>query len=337
MSEFYEINPLDTLFFRGSTPMEAGQYNSVSMFPPPVSVIKGSFWTAFCKENNKSFTENLINNEIPFEVTGIFIKKKFKTDKNLKEESKIYVPSPATFYYDSDEKAKNGTDLKDKELCVAKVNSSLKKFKALSSASNNEEKSSDGIVFVSPKKDAKSLANCWISLDFLKNQKNKFEARDVLFASDIYSLENRVGNGLTPDKKAEDGKLYTSTHLRFLEDISIIVGIEKNPNCKIELDFGKGKILLGGEKRISLFEKNSDKRLSDLENLSEKENLLSLVPIEATEDNLKSLISSQKLTVTSGWDLKIGFHKSSKTWIPAGAVFNGELENKKSCITFTNK
>ena len=44
MSKTYEIIPLDTLFFRGSTPMEAGQYNTVSVFPPPVSVIKGAFW-----------------------------------------------------------------------------------------------------------------------------------------------------------------------------------------------------------------------------------------------------------------------------------------------------
>ena len=47
MSVFYEIIPLDTLFFRGSTPMEAGQNVAVSMFPPPVSVIEGSFRTAF--------------------------------------------------------------------------------------------------------------------------------------------------------------------------------------------------------------------------------------------------------------------------------------------------
>ena len=70
MSKFYEIQPLDTLFFRGSTPMEAGLMNSVSMFPPSASVIKGAFWTAYCNETDKSFSEGLIDDKIPFEVEG---------------------------------------------------------------------------------------------------------------------------------------------------------------------------------------------------------------------------------------------------------------------------
>ena len=34
MSISYEMQPLDTLFFRGSIPMEAGMQNVVSVFPP---------------------------------------------------------------------------------------------------------------------------------------------------------------------------------------------------------------------------------------------------------------------------------------------------------------
>ena len=50
MSKIYEMTPLDTLFFRGSTPMEAGMMTTVSLFPPPISVIKGALWTAYCRE-----------------------------------------------------------------------------------------------------------------------------------------------------------------------------------------------------------------------------------------------------------------------------------------------
>lgn len=61
MSVFYEIIPLDTLFFRGSTPMEAGQNVAVSMFPPPVSVIEGSFRTAFLLQ--KEFLQKIMRPE----------------------------------------------------------------------------------------------------------------------------------------------------------------------------------------------------------------------------------------------------------------------------------
>ena len=60
---------------------------------------------------------------------------------------------------------------------------------------------------------------------------------------------------------------------------------------------------------------------------------ISLMPIEATEENLKELVSSNKLIVTAGWDLAKGFHKPTMNWIPAGAVFNKKIND--SCVVFT--
>ena len=88
MSVFYEIISLDTLFFRGSTPMEAGQNVAVSMFPPPVSVIEGSFRTAFLLQkgispedyaSGKDTSANEIignpSEKAAFKVSSILIKK----------------------------------------------------------------------------------------------------------------------------------------------------------------------------------------------------------------------------------------------------------------------
>ena len=55
------------------------------------------------------------------------------------------------------------------------------------------------------------------------------------------------------------------------------------------------------------------------------------MPIEATKENLESVISSGKLIVTSGWDLAKGFHKPTTNWIPAGAVFNKKI-NKNTAF-----
>ncbi len=310
MTKFYEITPLDTLFFRGSTPMEAGQYNSVSLFPPPASVIEGAFWTTYCKNNSRSFDAGLQNGKIPMEITAFFIK---KIDE--KGAPKYYVPSPATWYYDSKDKAKNGAACKEKPLCVADDKSAV--FSEL-----NMNSSAGSVIFAVPKEDAKPLTNAWISVDFIKKPKEKFSEDSILFSSDIYSSESRTGVELTKDKMAEDGKLYTSAHIRLRGNISLVVGIES------DFDFGGGKMLLGGEQRLSLYKKQNDIPFAENNNSSQ---YLSLMPIEATKENLEFLIASGKLFVTSGWDMAKGFHKSSVSWIPAGAVFSKKIN--QSCIS----
>ncbi|MBR4490944.1 hypothetical protein IKP13_09955, partial [bacterium] len=290
MSSFYEIIPLDTLFFRGSTPMEAGQYNAVSIFPPPVSVIKGAFWSAHCLHEKRPFTEGLINGQIPFEVSGIFIKKVFGEN-----DCKVYVPAPATWYCDSKDKAEKSADFEGKKLCIAKEEPLLKE--CFAAASSAEE-----FVFAEPKEDAKPLAGTWISLDFIRNPKVQFGKNDVLPQREIYSLENRTGVGLTPDKRAVDGQLYTSSHLRFHDGVSIVVTFENEP------EFNFTKLFLGGEKRVAQCRKCKDLELPP-ENGSGR--WFSLVPVEATAENLASLVASSKIVTTAGWDMAKGFHKPS--------------------------
>ena len=301
MTKFYEITPLDTLFFRGSTSMEAGQYNTESLFPPPVSVIKGALWTAFCNKNGKNYEDGLKDGNIPFEITGFYIKKN----------DMVYVPAPATWYYDSEEKAKNGKECNGKKLCVAEFRKET--FKKLGMKSSAKD-----VVFVVPKEDAKPLSNCWIKVDFIKNPKDQFEKDSVLFASDILSKESRTGVALDSNKMAKNGQLYTSTHIRLHDDVSFVISVEG------ESDFGKGKMLLGGERRIVSYKQVEPVSFAGPSTSSQN---IALVPIEATAENLSKLIASAKLLVTSGWDLRKGFHKTSVSWIPSGAVFNENINN----------
>lgn len=326
-NEFFEIIPLDTLFFRGSTPMESGMMNVISVFPPPVSVIKGAFWTARTlylhqmsekKLDKPDFTDGLKNGNIPYDVKGIFIK---KTDAGGTC-SKYYAPAPATWYYDSDKTFFTGKSLKGLELVEAK---------SLSEKTLGLKCSSGDVVFVKAEKDAKSLLNAWISLDFLKSSKTKFGEDDVLFNSDILSYENRTNVALDNNRKAKQGQLFSSTHIRLNEGFSLVVCFSDSEGLLDSAGLpDEGKFLFGGEKRLSKFKRIKDK-LPELNFMVAGEGLptkyYSLVPQEATDEAIKAIVSSGKLFVTAGWDFAKRFHKPTTSWIPAGAVFNENINN----------
>ena len=311
MSDFFDIIPLDTLFFRGSTPMESGMMNVVSVFPPPVSVIKGAFWTAIHSENGDYKSGLDKDGNIPLKVTGIFIKK--NDGKNLK----YYTPAPATWYYDSDKKISIGEKLDGIKLIEAKKMPETEKLGMTSSAGD--------VVFVKAEKDSKSLSGAWVALDFLKDPRVKFGKNDVLFEADILSKENRTNVALDSNRNAKDGQLFSSTHLRLNECFSLVVGFEESVGLPDE-----GKFLFGGEKRISKLKRIKDNILTSFLGNSEGTQFVSLVPIEATEETVNAIVSSGKIFATAGWDLVKGFHKPTTNWIPAGAVFNNKIND--SCV-----
>lgn len=312
MSDCFEIIPLDTLFFRGSTPMESGMMNVVSVFPPPVSVIKGAFWTAAHSEKG-DFSDGLVNGEIPLEVTGIFIK------KTGEKGSRYYAPAPATWYYDNDKKISSGEKLDGIKLIEAKKMQEMKNLGMTSSAGEED------VVFVKAEKDSKSLSGAWVSTDFLREPKQEFGKDDVLFEADILSKENRTNVALDSNRKAKDGQLFSSTHLRLNDGISIVVCFKE----KLALP-EEGKLFFGGEKRISKFKRISEDCLNSVSSNSNGEIFVSFVPVEATDESVNSIVSSGKIFATAGWDLAKGFHKPTTNWIPAGAVFNTKIND--SCV-----
>ena len=227
MSDFFEITPLDTLFFRGSTPMESGMMNVVSVFPPPVSVIKGAFWTAIHSEKGDYKSGLDKKGSIPLDVTGIFIKKRYD------DKERYYAPAPSTWYYDSDKKISSGGKLDGIKLIEAKKMSETEKLGMMNSAGD--------VVFVKAENDSKSLSGAWVSTNFLKEPKQEFGKTDVLFEGDILSKENRTNVALDSNRKAKDGQLFSSAHLRLKEDVSIVVCFKE----KLDLP-DTGKFLFGG-------------------------------------------------------------------------------------------
>lgn len=317
MSLFYEINPLDTLFFRGSVPMEAGQNIAVSLFPPPVSVFEGAVRTAVLKQKNidlKKYAngeDTSLNALIgepcgksPFEITSVMIRKK----------GKYYVKAPVTWYFYSESKPKEKIDFLNKKIIAAgDMNKELESLCVMSSEEN--------LPFVRAENSLLPLGSIWISLDFLKSGKNKFsDINDFLLQSEICVFENRTGVALDEKKHTKEGQLYSSSHLRLLDGAKLVFSLSKDAGLIEE-----GTIMLGGESRISGYKKIEENPLKDFS--FESKLFVSLAPIEASEEILTSLVASSKLKITAGWDLAKGFHKPTSSWIPAGAVFTKNINN----------
>ena len=96
--------------------MEAGMQNVVSVFPPPVTVLSGAFWTAACQLACKGTVDYGKPSDMP-KVQGFFIKKN----------GAYYAPAPSTWYYDNEKKVKTGRDLKGVSLKVAEKLKKLQK------------------------------------------------------------------------------------------------------------------------------------------------------------------------------------------------------------------
>jgi CRISPR-associated protein Cmr3 len=135
MSIWYEIDPLDTLFFRGSEPMEAGQLTATALFPPPVSVIQGAFRTAVLEQHGITGREYIQgrapatvmewigkpDKDAPFQVTGILFRRG----------EKLFAPAPAAWFVDVNAKPAHGDGLAGKRVTLPETEGIPAKLNAL--------------------------------------------------------------------------------------------------------------------------------------------------------------------------------------------------------------
>lgn len=324
MSEWFEIIPQDTLFFRGNRPMEAGQLTAEPLFPPPLSVLYGALRTAVLREQNIDFVsyregkhpeiEGLIgkstDTELPFSIDGFFIKKR----------EQFYMPCPASWFAVPKKNVVTGSDLAQAILITAHRNAEGISEMGIQSSSEN-------IAYVSLPENAISLNGMWVSVNYVQENRTEIKADDFLIISDIYQREHRIGIGIDSERNVEQGKIYSSVHLRLLPDVSFVLELNKNPGLNSD-----GSLFFGGESRISYYKKINNG--FDRNNRTADE-WCSTVPIEANEMMLSQIIASGKIQSLSGWDMAKGFHKDSQNWIPAGAVFTEKI--LESCIPLIHK
>ena len=311
---FYEVIPLDTLFFRGDTPMEAGQTTCESLFPPPSSVIMGAFRTELMKQFNIPLNRTN-GDKIAFTVEAVLVKK----GKNL------YAPWPANWYVElpKDEESYIG-----KKIIVSeKIDTTNHPLRIQSSEGDvsmfkENEKEYEAKSEEEKKYEAQNLSSCWVNTRLLTETLKgcSIKIDDILPSKDIYSNELRTGIGLDNNKNAEEGKLYSSSHIRLQEGISLVFCLSQEPSFEGKFIQESGIIQLGGEKRLCSYKKL---KCDELPNM--RQNYYSYIPVEATANNVKKIVASGKIKATSGWDLDKGFHKPTTSWIPAGAIFTEKV------------
>lgn len=322
MKLWYEIIPIDTLFFRGAEPLEAGQLVTTFIFPPPVSVILGTLRTAVIKQKKCSFSnynngnagdeiEKLIGKsreKAPFDVTAIF----------LKNNDRIYAPTPITWFIDADYMPNKSSELNGKEVLVATTENKdpIEKLSVKSS--------SKALPLVKAEKEAISLGGTWSNINLFEKTNIVLSENDILTSNELFNVENRIGISLLdketgkPTRSVQESALYSGSHIRLKDGITLIVAINK------DIGLAKnGNLTLGGEQRISCY---SEIQQPNLPKVGTK--YVATAPIVADEIALSKVICAGKPVVLAGWDLAKGFHKPSQSLLPAGSVFSENINGQ---------
>lgn len=324
-THWLEIEPVDTLFFRGTETMVAGEnHEADTMFPPMPATLTGAIRTALLGQ--KKITPAAYLNEPgkwkeQYPLLGTPEKPGFTIVGPLFRigETTLY-PAPAHWMVDLDDNAANGSKVKiqagqpfvDKGLgLTGSVNSPFWTFQPVSSDMKLpsgywvtshcfEEMASGSGSFVLRKKCAEL----------------KSEEAALLSMNDLFHREERVGIALTRKRTAKEGHLYASVHVRLQFGVRLLVGMKSKHSCCLA---PQGVLQLGGEQRMCVYllahapklpSRPDGKLLFALSSLSVE------LP-EALQDQPRS---SGKLLRIGGWDMKKQFHKPLRAWLPAGTV-----------------
>lgn len=328
MSIWYEITPVDTLFFRGAEAMEAGQLSSDALFPPPVSVMEGALRTAFLRQQQISFAAYNAGNcsdeifkqigrsgeKAPFSIIAIFFRK----------DGVDYVPCPANLFVEE----KPGTSslrTTEKNSSAVKIHQAVPKPTASAKLKFRTSAGSDALPLIVAEEEIVPLAGRWLKRDLLKKLPDTLTGEDILASTDLYDMEPRTGIALDSHRKVIEGKLYSTGHLRLRHGVSIIIAIDRHIGLA-----DTGMLALGGEKRMSGY---ATITVSELPS-QPAATYMSLAPVELTEALMPTIISASKPLALAGWDLHTGFHKPTTTWLPAGSVFSCNINNH--CVPLAN-
>jgi len=317
MSAWYELKPVDTLFFRGSEPMEAGLLAPSTLFPPPVSVIEGAIRTAVLSEQQLPLSEfgspgHRLEDKIgvkggpaPFQVCGIILKK-----KNV-----VFIPAPWSWFVDQPSKSQSKIDV------TRSMNRNLPGMPIDPTVATNLGLATHkGLpLFVQAEHEAQSMGGKWLALDQFRRGIN---ACEPVSGSEFYDMEERIGIALDQQRRTVQGKMYFASHIRLKPDVSIMIGIDRDAGLR-----DKGLMQLGGEGRLVEYRKTN----FSLER-QDGSQWMSLAPIPATSEVVRHVIATNKLQITAGWDLSVGFHKPTASWIPAGSVFEKQMHSAMIAI-----
>jgi CRISPR-associated protein Cmr3 len=327
------IEPLDTLTFRGSESMAAGEnHESTSLFPPLPSTIIGAIRTAVMRQqgiNPQKYLDNPIawvdrcpllgTPENPgFELVGpLFM---------LGEQ--LLLPAPANWFMEKRETMAAGTRVPIQVARPLEENGGQKK--RFTGSVPNPFWIRNPLAA-----DMKSMDGYWVSPSAFELAKNGGDIFELLLINGLEETqpvsptmiagvelcvrEERVGIALdNSTRRVREGYLYLSQHVRLKPGIRLVAGII----APAAAELAEAEILqLGGEQRVC--------RYWQVDNLSLPDNhasdlVMALSPVATDMINSEMAETPRiggKILRVGGWDMSRGFHKELISFYPAGTVF----------------
>jgi len=332
IEQWLEIRPLDTLFFRGGEPMEAGETHEAGapVFPPVPETIIGALRTAILAQKgidpecvkNLAEDEDLDPRGLPFwgspQRPGFSI-----AGPLLRVGGVDLFPAPATWFYQQTDD-------------VLEINEArpLKEAPLKTKCPN--------ILWVeNPHEDMEPLAGrFWLTKSALEREErfglkivcdlNEISATQAqaVPSSLLIKVEERVGIARDNVRRTvEKGYLYATRHLRLSPGVSLLIGLDK-PLCPSHL-MQEGIFQLGGEGRLVRYRLLKDEEKPQFPGTN-KGRLLALSPVLYGRAQKVGLLrrpyASGRLFRVAGWDMRRAFHKPTRSYFPAGAVFFSDTD-----------
>lgn len=343
VKQWLELKPVDTLFFRGSDPLVAGEGASVaSLFPPMPSTITGALVTTILRQRNippevflaSDEGTSSIASEYPF--LGSPQKPGFRIVGPLMSASvgggvrMVLYPVPATWFAGE-------MPLREEKGVVPLI---VQKAGLLDEGIVNRFNLRGSVrqaLFVTAPNETgmKSLSGNYANEAALQESqgKDRFEVHlcgrlenavhdrpCIIQPAALWSRERRVGIELEPHaRRTKTGQLYSADHVRMHRGVSLMVGLSEDL-CPTHLDY-EGLMQLGGERRLVTYMVIKEP-MHIYEGSSEWMMALAHVPVrclaEIGMDNLPR--ASTKAFKAGGWDMKKRFHKPTVQYLPPGTA-----------------
>jgi len=361
-TQWIEIDPCDTLFFKGTESMVAGEnHEARTMFPPMPTTLTGAIRTALLAQHGitpKHYRDNPEQCQQLCPQLGKAEKPGFSiTGPLLLLNATVLYPAPAHWMANIDDPKEDGAEITvqaGKPLATRHPDTSEQqgdesRASAAKTVPGLQTKNQPGLcgsvarpfwIMRPVAETMKPLTGYWVTapcfaelasgkgtLVLRNNLQNLAGATaELIPAPALFQREERVGIALNRNRTVKDGHLYATQHVRLSAGVKLLVAMVSEHPCALA---DTGILQLGGEQRMCTY------RLVSAPELPERKTgqyyyTLSPLPYADLPDTLQGRPrASGKLLRIGGWDMQKGFHKPLSAWFPAGTVITKNQQDNQ--------
>jgi len=311
--KLWTFNPVDSCFFRGANPFNAGEGGFLdSQFPPTAQTMTGVIRATIAADNNVNWDQfhrgeqediaNLVGRN--GDDAGAL---RFGGPYIIREKQRLF-PLPMHLLY-SDQHRKWAW-LEPSEEALLTDQGDLQLPTLCSNASEG----------------SKPLANAWLDQTNFTSVLQGGAPTDYYEQKDFFKAESRTGIGRdNATRTVEEGQLYFTRHIRLINDVNLAMSVDGADAMQVER-----MVRLGGEGRAAQL--SIDSTLPTVPERKEINGKGIIILLTHGDFKGKSLPPLPKgLNITSacigkavregGWDYKENQPKPLKSLVPAGSVY----------------